>query len=375
MMTRKRVEFARFFIAAIQRLKYFDFSWLKGSLNIPWICFTWRSLHWSLWCSSNHTGRVFFQKKQSINASKHHRAISPKRCQVRIKFLSMASSWSLLGWTMQTLSCEFVQKWSLCRWWCAGERASLQWCDVWRSMYSSCQVWCTWTKILLGWSVHCMPCQTLQRQSLLRGWWDCWRESLWAGECTLWSQVSIATILSSTETKALLGRAVYCMSSTPLQSLFQRRYLSWRERMRNAEGLLWRHCCHTQGLADQSTSKHLSYLGTFEQFLLNGELQPFESWYVIDLWFMNMMHGSLQCFHLRKSKLSLVSRPWVVKPAGHCAKPAEAPEAADWIIIGGGASGCAAAAALVDAGEDVLVLERGQSDLDSTPVTPVTSHQ
>lgn len=49
---------------------------------------------------------------------------------------------------------------------------------------------------------------------------------------------------------------------------------------------------------------------------------------------------------------------------GHCAKPAEAPEAADWIIIGGGASGCAAAAALVDAGEDVLVLERGQSDLD-----------
>lgn len=69
--------------------------------------------------------------------------------------------------------------------------------------------------------------------------------------------------------------------------------------------------------------------------------------------------------HLTKSKLSLVSRPWVVKPAGHCAKPAEAPEAADWIIIGGGASGCAAAA-LVDAGEDVLVLERGQSDLDST---------
>ena len=50
---------------------------------------------------------------------------------------------------MQTLSCEFVQKWSLCKWWCAGGWTSLQWCDVWRSMYSSCQVWCTWTKILL----------------------------------------------------------------------------------------------------------------------------------------------------------------------------------------------------------------------------------
>lgn len=54
-------------------------------------------------------------------------------------------------------------------------------------------------------------------------------------------------------------------------------------------------CCHNQGLADQSTSNHLFYLGTFEQFLLNGELQPFKSWYVIDLWFMNMMHGSLCC--------------------------------------------------------------------------------
>ncbi|CAE7189316.1 MDL4 [Symbiodinium necroappetens] len=49
---------------------------------------------------------------------------------------------------------------------------------------------------------------------------------------------------------------------------------------------------------------------------------------------------------------------------GHCAKPAPAPEGADWIIVGGGASGCTAAAALADAGEDVLVLERGYSDLD-----------
>ena len=32
--------------------------------------------------------------------------------------------------------------------------------------------------------------------------------------------------------------------------------------------------------------------------------------------------------------------------------------------MGGGASGCAAAAALADAGEEVLVLERGQSDLE-----------
>ena len=49
---------------------------------------------------------------------------------------------------------------------------------------------------------------------------------------------------------------------------------------------------------------------------------------------------------------------------GQCAKPASAPEGADWIIVGGGASGCTAAAALADAGEDVLVLERGYSDLD-----------
>eukprot|EP00442_Polarella_glacialis_P045468 CAMPEP_0115135430 /NCGR_PEP_ID=MMETSP0227-20121206/55719_1 /TAXON_ID=89957 /ORGANISM="Polarella glacialis, Strain CCMP 1383" /LENGTH=679 /DNA_ID=CAMNT_0002542163 /DNA_START=63 /DNA_END=2102 /DNA_ORIENTATION=+ len=47
-----------------------------------------------------------------------------------------------------------------------------------------------------------------------------------------------------------------------------------------------------------------------------------------------------------------------------CRLPSPAPEAADWVIVGAGASGCAAAAALADAGEDVLVLERGQSDLD-----------
>ncbi|CAE7161571.1 unnamed protein product, partial [Symbiodinium pilosum] len=49
---------------------------------------------------------------------------------------------------------------------------------------------------------------------------------------------------------------------------------------------------------------------------------------------------------------------------GHCSQPAPTPEGADWIVIGGGASGCTAAAALADAGEDVLVLERGYSDLD-----------
>jgi len=37
---------------------------------------------------------------------------------------------------------------------------------------------------------------------------------------------------------------------------------------------------------------------------------------------------------------------------------------AGWIIVGGGGAGCAAAAALADAGESVLVLERGPSDKD-----------
>lgn len=49
---------------------------------------------------------------------------------------------------------------------------------------------------------------------------------------------------------------------------------------------------------------------------------------------------------------------------GHCLKPPEAPRPADWIIVGGGASGCAAAAALADQGEEVLLLERGPSDLE-----------
>jgi len=35
-----------------------------------------------------------------------------------------------------------------------------------------------------------------------------------------------------------------------------------------------------------------------------------------------------------------------------------------WIVVGGGGAGCAAAAALADAGESVLVLERGPSDKD-----------
>eukprot|EP00931_Biecheleriopsis_adriatica_P033823 TRINITY_DN19615_c0_g1_i1.p1 TRINITY_DN19615_c0_g1~~TRINITY_DN19615_c0_g1_i1.p1 ORF type:complete len:575 (+),score=103.72 TRINITY_DN19615_c0_g1_i1:23-1726(+) len=49
---------------------------------------------------------------------------------------------------------------------------------------------------------------------------------------------------------------------------------------------------------------------------------------------------------------------------GHCELAADAPEPADWIVVGAGASGCAAAAALADAGLDVLVLERGKSDMD-----------
>jgi choline dehydrogenase len=46
----------------------------------------------------------------------------------------------------------------------------------------------------------------------------------------------------------------------------------------------------------------------------------------------------------------------------YMASSRKVPEQAAWIIIGGGAAGCAAAAALADAGEDVLVLERGLSD-------------
>jgi len=40
------------------------------------------------------------------------------------------------------------------------------------------------------------------------------------------------------------------------------------------------------------------------------------------------------------------------------------PADADWIVVGGGAGGSAAAAALADHGQNVLVLERGPSDLD-----------
>merc|ERR1711963_175719 len=36
----------------------------------------------------------------------------------------------------------------------------------------------------------------------------------------------------------------------------------------------------------------------------------------------------------------------------------------DWIVVGGGAAGCTAATALADAGENVLVIERGPSDID-----------
>lgn len=40
------------------------------------------------------------------------------------------------------------------------------------------------------------------------------------------------------------------------------------------------------------------------------------------------------------------------------------PPEADWVVAGGGGAGCAVAAALSDAGEDVVVLERGPSDKD-----------
>jgi len=48
----------------------------------------------------------------------------------------------------------------------------------------------------------------------------------------------------------------------------------------------------------------------------------------------------------------------------YTAAASEVPTEADWIIVGGGAGGCTAATALVDAGEDVLVIERGPSDMD-----------
>jgi len=54
------------------------------------------------------------------------------------------------------------------------------------------------------------------------------------------------------------------------------------------------------------------------------------------------------------------------------AEPVDCPVAADWIIVGGGGAGCAAAAALADAGEEVLVFERGPSDKD-IPSTQVMS--
>lgn len=41
---------------------------------------------------------------------------------------------------------------------------------------------------------------------------------------------------------------------------------------------------------------------------------------------------------------------------------ADLPTAVDWIVVGGGAAGCTAAAALADANENVLVIERGLSD-------------
>ena len=38
----------------------------------------------------------------------------------------------------------------------------------------------------------------------------------------------------------------------------------------------------------------------------------------------------------------------------------------DWIIVGGGAAGCAAAATFADSGASILLIERGLSDLDPT---------
>lgn len=48
--------------------------------------------------------------------------------------------------------------------------------------------------------------------------------------------------------------------------------------------------------------------------------------------------------------------------AATLADAASVPSEIDWVVVGGGASGCTAAAALADGGESVLVLERGPSD-------------
>eukprot|EP00913_Durusdinium_trenchii_P014188 g13315.t1 len=51
---------------------------------------------------------------------------------------------------------------------------------------------------------------------------------------------------------------------------------------------------------------------------------------------------------------------------GHCERPAAAPRPADWIIVGGGASGCSAAAALADAGEEEEDPDYFQKNFDET---------
>lgn len=59
-----------------------------------------------------------------------------------------------------------------------------------------------------------------------------------------------------------------------------------------------------------------------------------------------------------------MNRTLLLLGAAACTVGASLPKEADWIIVGGGASGCTAAAALADAGQTVVVVERGPSDRD-----------
>eukprot|EP00933_Yihiella_yeosuensis_P048499 TRINITY_DN4473_c0_g1_i1.p1 TRINITY_DN4473_c0_g1~~TRINITY_DN4473_c0_g1_i1.p1 ORF type:complete len:754 (-),score=138.18 TRINITY_DN4473_c0_g1_i1:721-2847(-) len=79
------------------------------------------------------------------------------------------------------------------------------------------------------------------------------------------------------------------------------------------------------------------------------------------------MHGcfadnkSLSCRFCGEAPYESIPCP-PVDPAYVPAQQDLIPKEVSWIIVGGGAGGCAAAAALADAGEEVLLLERGLSD-------------
>mmetsp|Transcript_88043 Transcript_88043/g.158722 ORF Transcript_88043/g.158722 Transcript_88043/m.158722 type:complete len:416 (+) Transcript_88043:56-1303(+) len=71
---------------------------------------------------------------------------------------------------------------------------------------------------------------------------------------------------------------------------------------------------------------------------------------------------SVQCRFCGEPPYQSIQCPDPMKDAHHIKY--DIPHQASWIVVGGGAAGCAAAAALADAGEEVLLLERGVSDLE-----------